>query len=60
MGACLWGRTADRCPPERDHIEIEDLDFTPFDEKGGRGKMYQLFGAEMTQIIEELNEILAA
>ena len=42
------------------HIEIEDLDFTPFDEKGGRGKMYQLFGAEMTQIIEELNEILAA
>lgn len=42
------------------HIEIEDLDYTPFDEKGGRGKMYQLFGAEMTQIIEELNEVLAA
>lgn len=42
------------------HIEIEDLDYTPFDEKGGRGKMYQLFGTEMTQIIEELNEVLAA
>lgn len=42
------------------HIEIEDLDFTPFDEKGGRGKMYQLFGAEMVMIIEELNEILAS
>ncbi|MFD2243772.1 type I restriction-modification enzyme R subunit C-terminal domain-containing protein [Flectobacillus roseus] len=42
------------------HIEIDDLDYTPFDEKGGRGKMYQLFGAEMTQIIEELNEVLAA
>ena len=42
------------------HIEIEDLDFTPFDEKGGRGKMYQLFGAKMTDIIEELNEVLAA
>lgn len=42
------------------HIELEDLDYTPFDEKGGRGKMYQLFGAEMTQIIEELNEVLAA
>jgi len=42
------------------HIEIEDLDFTPFDEKGGRGKMYQLFGAEMNDIIEELNEALAA
>lgn len=42
------------------HIEIDDLDYTPFDEKGGRGKMYQLFGAEMIQIIEELNEVLAA
>jgi type I restriction enzyme R subunit len=26
------------------HIEIDDLDYTPFDEKGGRGKMYQLLG----------------
>jgi len=42
------------------HIEIEDLDYTPFDEKGGRSKMYQLFGAEMTDIINELNEVLAA
>ena len=42
------------------HIEIEDLDFTPFDEKGGRGKMYQLFGNEMNDIINELNEALAA
>jgi len=42
------------------HIEMEDLDFTPFDAKGGRGKMYQLFGNEMNEIIEELNEVLAA
>jgi len=42
------------------HIEIEDLDFTPFDAKGGRGKMYQLFGNEMDAIIVELNEVLAA
>ncbi len=42
------------------HIELEDLDYTPFDEKGGRGRMYQLFGAEMNAIIEELNEVLAA
>lgn len=28
--------------------------------KGGRGKMHQLFGEGMTDIIEELNEILAA
>jgi type I restriction enzyme R subunit len=42
------------------HIELDDLDYTPFDAKGGRGKMYQLFGAEMTNIIDELNEVLAA
>jgi len=42
------------------HLEIEDLDFTPFDAKGGRGKMYQLFGNKMNKIIEELNEVLAA
>jgi type I restriction enzyme R subunit len=42
------------------HIELEDLDYTPFDEKGGRGRMYQLFGKDMNDIINELNEVLAA
>jgi len=42
------------------HIELDDLDFTPFDARGGRGRMYQLFGSEMEQIINELNEALAA
>lgn len=42
------------------HIEPDDLDYTPFDAKGGRGKMYQLFGAEMNDIIHELNEVLVA
>jgi type I restriction enzyme R subunit len=42
------------------HIELDDLDYTPFDSQGGRGKMYQLFGDQMTEIIEELNEALAA
>jgi len=42
------------------HIELEDLDYTPFDARGGRGKMYQLFGNKMEQIINELNEALAA
>ena len=42
------------------HIEIDDLDYTPFDSKGGRGKMFQLFGNEMNEIINELNEVLAA
>ena len=42
------------------HIEIDDLDYTPFDSQGGRGKMHQLFGNEMNDIINELNEVLAA
>lgn len=42
------------------HIELEDLDYTPFDAQGGRGKMYKLFGNQMNEIIEELNEVLAA
>ena len=42
------------------HIEIDDLDYTPFDAQGGKGKMHQLFGQEMNEIINELNEVLAA
>ena len=42
------------------HLEVDDLDYTPFDAQGGRGRMYQLFGAEMNNIIAELNEALVA
>ena len=42
------------------HVEIDDLDYTPFDSQGGRGKMYQLFGNTMDEIINELNEVLVA
>ena len=42
------------------HIEMDDLEYTPFDAKGGKGKMHQLFGKEMNEIINELNEVLAA
>ena len=42
------------------HVEVEDLDYTPFDSQGGRGRMWQLFGEEMNTIISELNEVLAA
>ncbi len=42
------------------HIEVDDLDYTPFDAQGGRGRMYQLFGNRMDEIISELNEVLAA
>jgi type I restriction enzyme R subunit len=42
------------------HVDTDDLDYTPFDAKGGKGKMWQLFGEEMEIIINELNEALAA
>lgn len=42
------------------HIEYDDLNYTPFDALGGKGKMWQLFGDESQRIIEELNEVLAA
>ena len=42
------------------HIDVEDFEYSPFDAKGGLGKMYQLFGDNMNSIIEELNEVLAA
>ncbi|MGB9940190.1 DEAD/DEAH box helicase family protein [Methanosarcina sp.] len=41
------------------HLEIDDLDYNPFDTLGGRGRMYQLFGDEMNMVISELNEALA-
>ena len=42
------------------HIEKDDLDYAPFDGKGGIGKMHQLFGDEMDPIIDEMNGALAA
>jgi type I restriction enzyme, R subunit len=50
----------------RDHIatslriERDDFDQTPFSEKGGLGRFYEVFGEEMDRVIEELNEVLAA
>jgi type I restriction enzyme R subunit len=42
------------------HLDADDLDYTPFDAEGGKGKMWQLFGEQMDEIISELNEALAA
>ncbi|SDZ59212.1 type I restriction-modification enzyme R subunit C-terminal domain-containing protein, partial [Rhodonellum ikkaensis] len=42
------------------HLEMEDLDFTPFDSQGGRGRMWKLFGTDMEQVIINLNEALSA
>ena len=68
-------RTADRdFTPEqvrwlemiRDHIAasvemtVDDLDYAPFAEEGGRGRAAQVFGTGLTALLDELNEVLAA
>ena len=42
------------------HIERDDREMSPFDGQGGLGKMYQLFGAKMDTLLDELNEVLVA
>jgi type I restriction enzyme, R subunit len=50
----------------RDHIaanlgiNIEDFSYAPFEQEGGLGKVHQLFGTELPQVIETLNRELAA
>lgn len=42
------------------HIDKEDFDLDPFNRNGGLGRFYQLFKEDYEQIIDELNEVLAA
>ncbi len=42
------------------HIDRDDLEMNPFDGQGGLGKMYKLFGANMDNLMDELNDALAA
>ena len=42
------------------HMERDDLDTAPFDSRGGMGRMYQLFGERMEEVIGELNRELVA
>jgi type I restriction enzyme, R subunit len=42
------------------HVDKEDFELDPFNKNGGLGKMWQLFGDKTDEIIEELNEVLAA
>ena len=50
----------------RDHIAasvemtVEDLDYAPFAEEGGRGRATQVFGEGLGPLLDELNEVLAA
>ena len=42
------------------HMDRDDLEMAPFNSQGGMGKMHQLFGDQMDDVIVELNEVLAA
>jgi type I restriction enzyme, R subunit len=42
------------------HVEKDDFELDPFNKNGGLGKMWQLFGERTEEIINELNEVLAA
>ena len=50
----------------RDHIvgsvsmEMSDFQYAPFNQQGGLGKAYELFGEELAALIEELNGALVA
>ncbi len=41
-------------------ISAEDFEYTPFNEKGGAVRFYNVFGTDSDIILEELNEALAA
>ena len=41
-------------------IEPDDLELSPFNQRGGLGKAHQLFGNQLPKLLDELNEVLAA
>ncbi len=50
----------------KDHIaasltlDVEDLELSPFNQEGGLGKAYQVFGDGLPNLLKELNEVLVA
>jgi hypothetical protein len=41
-------------------IEREDLELSPFNQRGGVGKAHQLFGHDLNRILDELHLALVA
>jgi type I restriction enzyme R subunit len=41
-------------------IEAEDFGYAPFDQRGGLGRVHQVFGAELPKVMDELNRELVA
>ncbi len=50
----------------RDHVAAslgitpDDFKYSPFAQHGGLGKVYQVFGDDLNEILDELNEVLVA
>jgi len=50
----------------RDHVAanlgvtVDDFEYAPFSHQGGLGRVHQLFGADLTKVIEEMNRELVA
>jgi type I restriction enzyme, R subunit len=50
----------------RDHIasslriDMDDFGYVPFAQRGGVGKVYEVFGNELGELLDELNEALVA
>ncbi len=40
--------------------KMNHFEYAPFNAQGGLGKVHQLFGAELSKVLEELNRELAA
>jgi type I restriction enzyme R subunit len=40
-------------------MDVEDFEYTPFNQHGGLGRAAQLFGDKLPQLLDELNEALA-
>lgn len=41
-------------------LEAQDFELPPFNQRGGLGKVHQLFGAELPKVLEAMNKELAA
>jgi len=41
-------------------LSADDLELAPFNQAGGLGRVYQVFGADLPKVIESLNRELAA
>ena len=41
-------------------MKIENMDYAPFNQKGGAGKYYQIFGENYENILKEMHEVLVS